>query len=97
LDIDSIGDYNVDSLIFQMKKINLYDILFWIFFIIAVITILWYIFGDSPTIEQALLVFIIAVLFKMQSIVSTNGLEIKILKSSFIRLANDFKEHIKHK
>ncbi len=77
------------------NKINIYEILFWIFFIIAIIMILWYVFGDSPTIEQTLLILIITFLFKIQADVVYNMSEIKILKSSFIRLAGDFKEHIK--
>ena len=78
-------------------KINIYEILFWIFFIIAIITALWYIFGDSPTIEQTLLILIITFLFKIQADVVSNNMEIRIMKNSFIRLGNDFKEHIKKK
>ena len=85
-------------------KVNIYDILFWIFFILAVGLILWYIFGNSPTLEQALLVLIITFLFKIQSNLIHEEYEIKELKkkfilmeSSFIKLAKDFKEHIRHK
>ena len=81
----------------EKHKINIYDILFWISFIIAVTTILWYIFGSSPTIEQALLVLIIAFLFKVQASITTNNIETKNLKNSFMHLAKDFKEHITHK
>ena len=79
------------------NKINIYEILIWIFFIIAIIMILWYIFGNSPTIEQTLLVLIITFLFKIQADVVSNMSEIKTIKSSFIRLAGDFKEHLKRK
>ncbi|MBS3088927.1 hypothetical protein J4402_04085 [Candidatus Pacearchaeota archaeon] len=72
-------------------KLNIYEILFWIFFILAIVTVFWYIFGDSPTIEQALLILVISLLFKIQSNVSFNTAEITILKRSFIRMADDFK------
>ena len=78
-------------------KQNIYDIFFWIFFVVAVIIVLWYIFGKSPTIEQALLVLVISFLFKIQGNVSANTVEINNLKNSFMRLASDFKGHIKHK
>ena len=71
-------------------RINLYEILFWIFFVLSVIVILWYIFGDSPTLEQALLILIITFLFKIQSSVITNNYEIKTLKSRFKNLENSF-------
>ncbi len=84
-------------------KINIYDILFWIIFIIAVITALWYIFGDSPTFEQTILILIAGFLFKIQGNIIFNSLGIKSLKrkfniieKSFIRLASDFKNHVKH-
>lgn len=38
----------------------------WILLIIGVIFTLWYVFGDSPTLEQSLLIFILSILFKMQ-------------------------------
>ncbi len=82
-------------------KINIYDIIFWIFFILAIIFFLWYLFGDSPTLEQALLILIIGVLFKIQSDITINRLEIKNVKTkfgnmekSFIRLVDDFKDHL---
>ena len=78
------------------NKINIYEILFWIFFIIAIIMILWYIFGDSPTIEQTLLVLIITFLFKIQADVFSNSSEMRIMKDSFIRLVRDFKEQVKY-
>jgi len=80
-------------------KINIYEILFWIFFVISIITALWYIFGDSPNLEQALLVIILTFLFKIQASTITNSFEIKSLKNrfnylekSFIKLVDDFKK-----
>ena len=78
-------------------KISIYDILFWIFFIISIIIVLWYLFGNSPTIEEALLILAISFLFKIQSVVIENKSEIKLLRNSFINLASDFKQHINKK
>jgi len=82
-------------------KINFYDILLWIFFLFAVFIALWYLFGNSPTLEQALLLFIIGFMFKLQSNFISNKTELKFLnirfnrlENSFVRLANDFKNHI---
>ncbi len=44
-------------------KISIYDIIFWILFIISVVVGLWYLFGDSPTFEQGLIIFILTILF----------------------------------
>jgi len=73
-------------------KINIYEILFWIFFILAIITLFWYVLGNSPTLEQALLILVISLLFKIQSNVSFNTAEMHILKRRFIRMADDFKK-----
>ena len=76
-------------------RINIYEVLFWIFFIISIIVVLWYLFGNSPTLEEALLILAIGFLFKIHSIVIENKTEIRVLKNSFVRLAEDFKIHIK--
>lgn len=75
-------------------KTNIYDILFWIFFILAVAMALWYIFGNSPTIEQALLVLVITFLFKIQSEIIHNKSGLKMLEIRFNALAKDFKEKV---
>lgn len=77
-------------------KANIYDILFWVLFVISITVGLWYIFGHSPTFEQALLILIITFLFKIQANVTSNNTEIKVLKKSFFRLVEDFKKYIKH-
>ena len=78
------------------------DIIIWILFIISIIIFLWFILGDAPTLEQALLIFMLTIIF-------TNGVKIANfharliflerkfhrLKPSFIKLTNDFKEYMK--
>lgn len=73
------------------------DIILGILFIISIVMGIWYLFGDSPTFEQTLLVLIITFLFKIQTDVTFNSITIKNLKTSFMHLADDFKKHIKHK
>lgn len=81
----------------KIMKLNIYDILFWIFFLLSVILFIWIIFGNSPTFEQALLVLILGVLLKMQSKNSALETRLIMLEKSFSHLANDFKQHVKHK
>jgi len=76
---------------------KLQDIIIWILFIISLLVVGWYIFGNSPTIEQALLVLIISFLFVINTKISQMGVKLEISEKKFSALAKDFKEHIKHK
>tara|TARA_Y100000034_G_C6517787_1_gene222726 strand:+ start:210 stop:485 length:276 start_codon:yes stop_codon:yes gene_type:complete len=87
-----------------MKRITLSEILFWIFFVIAVIFFFWYLFGDSPTLVEAFLVLIVGALLKMMSTLGYLKSNIESLnkkfnniENSFSRLAIDFKSHINDK
>jgi hypothetical protein len=73
------------------------DIVLWILFILSLIMGFWYLFGNSPTFEQTLLVLIITFLFKIQYDVAINSFEAKNLRISFNALAKDFKEHLSNK
>ena len=73
------------------------EIIFWVLFSMGILVVIWYILGQSPTIDQALLILILAMVIK-------NSISIKGLKSDFKHsetkfkaLASDFKAHIKHK
>jgi len=70
------------------------DIIVWILFIISITLALWYLFGDSPTIEQALLVMILTMLFAVNSRTIRTESKLQHFKQSFISLAKDFKQHI---
>lgn len=48
-----------------MDKLLLHRIISWILIIIVAITILWYVFGNSPNFEQSLLIFIVGSLGKL--------------------------------
>ena len=105
LDFNTAGSYYANQIFFKRgvkMKISIYEVLFWIFFAIAIITILWYIFGSSPTLEQVLLILILTFLFKIQATTISNGVEIKnlrkkfgLLEDSFIKLVRDFKKYVK--
>lgn len=69
------------------------EILFWIFLILGVIFLLWTVFGNSVTEFVALVTLIFTVLLKTWSV---SDRQIR-LEMRFHALANDFKEHIKHK
>ena len=70
-------------------------IIIWILFIISIGIGLWYLFGSSPTFEQAILVLILILL--IANTVKLNVLEndFSNLKNSFCNLAKDFKSHIR--
>lgn len=78
------------------------DVIIWILFLVSVVMALWYIFGKSPALEQSILILILTVLFTNTSQISKTNAKLDLLEKrfdrleeSFIRLANDFKEHVK--
>lgn len=80
------------------------DIILIILAVISVIVGLWYLFGASPTLEQTLLIFILTAVFSLTINVSRIGMKVNLieqkvnkLENSFVRLADDFKSHIKYK
>ena len=73
------------------------DIIIIILTIISLITAGGYLFNDSPTFEQALLIFILTLLFANSLKVSKRDTKLNSLGKSFSYLSKDFKEHIKHK
>jgi len=88
-------------------SIDVKDILFWIFLAFSMILLIWTVFGNSPSEFITLSSFIFTVLLKVWKIsdrqiiskMKFGNLETKFngLENSFINLAKDFKEHIKHK
>ncbi|MFH1585304.1 MAG: hypothetical protein ABIB79_00875 [archaeon] len=78
------------------------DIIIIILTVLSIATALWYLFGNSPTFEQAILIFILTLLFTIGFKVSQASVELGYilrklnkLESSFINLSKDFKKHIK--
>lgn len=69
-------------------KITTWDILLWIFFILSIIFVFWYIFGDSPTIDQSILMIILTL--SIATIIKVTKLETR-----FNYMARDFRDHMK--
>lgn len=76
---------------------KLIDVIAWILLVISIFVFLWFIFGNSPSIEQTFLVLIISYLFIMNAKLVQIATRLQMLQNSFRYLARDFKEHIKHK
>lgn len=70
-------------------KIDIREILFWIFLILGIILLIWSVFGDSPTEFIALTTILFTILLKIWTI---SDKQIK-LEMRFNALARDFKEH----
>jgi len=62
------------------------EIIVWILVIISAIMVFWYVFGNSPTLEQILLTLI-------TTISITTLVKVSVLETKFRYLARDFKEH----
>lgn len=64
------------------------DILFWILFALSIGAVIWYILGDSPTLEQLLLFFVLTMAVKTSTLlvktsgrVANIGSEVKAIRS----------------
>ena len=68
------------------------DIIIWILFILAIAVGLWYIFGNSPTLEQTILTFLLAAVFTIVIILSKNNVEINYIKKDLGNLKLDLKD-----
>jgi len=77
---------------------KLIDILVWALFILSLAVSAWFIFGNSPTFEQAILVLVVTFLFTLHAKIISQGAQFhmflgkfKRLEESFIKLADDFR------
>lgn len=73
------------------------DILFWIVFIIGIIVLIWYFIGNSPQLEQVLLILILGIVIKNSITIQKLSSNVSNIEKGFGALAKDFKEHIKHR
>ncbi|MBI2499536.1 hypothetical protein HYV88_04815 [Candidatus Woesearchaeota archaeon] len=67
---------------------KLQDIILWIVVLLTIIVVLWYIFGNSPSFEQAILVLLLGLSI-------TTLVKLRVLETRFNFLARDFREHSK--
>lgn len=86
------------------KSVLVGKVLFWILFILGIVVFLWALLGNSPTLEQALLIFILGMVLKNSFSISSINTKTELtkqklenLESKFNSMASDFKQHIKHK
>ncbi len=67
---------------------NVKEVIFWIFFIISLILLIWYIFGDSPTELITIITIIFTVILKMWNI-SDRNIKLEMKLNSIERQARD--------
>ena len=73
-------------------KLNIKEILFWIFLVIAMVLLIWNVFGNSPSEFITIVAILFTILLKVISISE----RLTKIETKFNFLAKDFKEHIKH-
>jgi len=71
------------------------DIILLILTLIAISVSIWYLIGDSPSFEQAILILIATMVFSNSTKISDINTRLNSLEKSFSHLAKDFKEHIR--
>jgi Mn2+/Fe2+ NRAMP family transporter len=67
---------------------KLQDIILWVVVLITVLVVLWYVFGNSPSFEQAVLALLLGLSI-------TTLVKLRVLETRFNFLARDFREHSK--
>ncbi len=70
-----------------------YDIILWILIILSIATGTWYLFGNSPTFEQTILMFILTIVFGIAVKITRTETRLANLEKSFYHLADDFKKY----
>lgn len=76
---------------------KLQDIILLILFIFSLIVLGWFLFGNSPTFEEAILVFILTIVFGISIKLTMIDSNLKSLNNKFNHLSKDFKEHLNNK
>ncbi len=78
------------------------DIILWILFIIALSVVAWYLLGNSPTLEEALLVLILTIMYTASTKISDISSRMNVMErrfssmeKSFIKLIRDFKNEFR--
>lgn len=72
-------------------RIEIADIILWILFILSIAISLWYLFGDSPTLEQIILAFLFTSIFSIVINVSKDSVKINYIEKEM----KDLKQGIK--
>ncbi len=72
-------------------KLNIKEVIFWIFLVLAIALLIWNVFGNSPSEFITMIAILFTILLKVM-IISERIIK---LETKFYYLARDFKEHIK--
>ncbi|MBD3263019.1 hypothetical protein GF374_01415 [Candidatus Woesearchaeota archaeon] len=78
-----------------MKKINFFEVLFWIFIILGFILLVWFILGSSPLIDQILTMFLVGILTKLYADVRKIGERVARLEGKFDSEISNLKDKFK--
>jgi len=70
-------------------KIEIIDVIMWILFIIAIATGLWYLFGNSPTFEQSIVIFLISAVFGITITLTKTGTKLSYIEKDLIELKDN--------
>ena len=80
------------------------EIIFWILVLISIVVLLLYLFGNSLTFEQTILILMLTIIFGIGTKIAVVGERINHLgkrfgklENSFFKLSEDFKEHLNKK
>lgn len=73
-------------------KIKIGDLIILILVIISIAVILWYFFGNSPTLEEVILTFLLTVVFTMAINLTSSGTKLYYIEKELINLKIDIKE-----
>lgn len=70
-------------------RIRTGDIIIWILVIVSVVVVLWYLFGNSPTLEQVILTFLLTAIFTIVINVSRSGMKMNYIERDLGILRKD--------
>tara|TARA_Y100000310_G_scaffold345531_1_gene466101 strand:+ start:30297 stop:30533 length:237 start_codon:yes stop_codon:yes gene_type:complete len=71
-----------------------YEFGFWTLFFLGIVMVLWLFFGNTPTIEQALLILILGMVIKNSVDIKGIRKDLSFLRKQFNALAKDFKSFL---
>ncbi|MBU3923428.1 MAG: hypothetical protein KJ592_00765 [Nanoarchaeota archaeon] len=71
------------------------DLMIIIFFILSVVFVFWYVFGNSPSFVEAVLVMVLGLLIVNTTKVSVLESRFNNLERSHLRLSNDFRGYVR--
>ena len=71
------------------------EIILWILFLLSIAIGLWYLFGNSPTFEQAIVIFLITSVFAIAINVSRGGMKLNYVEKKVCEIERNSKNSFK--